>query len=227
MILVGAQRLDLATGAVQGQEVQCHQPFAQRMGVDQFGQLAHDLGMPPTGQGLFHSALHRGEPELIEASALRDHETELTEIGQDLAPPEVERRTEVLLLDEALELPSVDDVGIDVEHVTPPGRAERLVGQHLAQLGDVLLERLRRGGRRETVPDVLDEPVGGDDAPHVHQQPGQHGPLTSTAERHRAAVAGHLEPPQDAEPHLPLPRHQATPAARRRRSTGSPPPVNR
>ena len=128
--------------------MEADEPFPERMGVDQFGQLAHDLGVPTAGHGFLHPTFQRDQPELVEAGSLGDDEAEFTEVGQHLAPPERERGPEVLLVDEALEPPGVDQVRIDVEHVTTSRRAERLPRQTLAQLRDVLLERLRRSGRR-------------------------------------------------------------------------------
>src|SRR5207253_10634365 len=120
------------------------------------------------------------------------------EVGERRPAPERQRLPEhprALLglgslrpLEEALEADGVDLLGIDSERVAGRARDERLASQELAQLRDVVLEGRHGRAGRLLSPDLVDDPVGWDDATGVQEQEGQNRALLLPAELDRPAV---------------------------------------
>ena len=76
--------------------------------------------------------------------------------------------------------------------------------ERLSQGGDVELDDLRRGVRRSAAPDLVDQPVAGDDFVRPQQERGQQRTLPRPAEWNRRVAVGDLERPEDPELHPPL-----------------------
>ncbi len=89
----------------------------------------------------------------------------------------------------------------DPDEVAGGLRQDQIPAERLAQLGDVHLER-RPGGLREVRhPELVDEPVAGDDLVGVQQQGGEQGALLRAAEPQDPAFFPDLERPEDPKLH--------------------------
>jgi hypothetical protein len=109
------------------------------------------------------------------------------------------------LVDEPLEL---DCVGLaDAEQVARRPCDEDAVGKRLAQLRDVALHDLRCGCRRVLIPELVDQPIGGDGLVGVQQQERQERALSPGPELEFVSVLPDLERAEDTKAHC-----NATPA---------------
>ena len=91
--LVRLERLRLASGAVEREHQLRPQALAQRMLGDERLELAHELRVPARLELGLDSLLERREPELSEPGDLGLRPGLEAELGERLAPPEVERRS--------------------------------------------------------------------------------------------------------------------------------------
>ena len=89
----------------------------------------------------------------------------------------------------------------DPDEVAGGLRQDQIPAERLAQLGDVHLERRPGGVGRRGTPELVDEPVAGDDLVGVQQQEGEQGALLRAAELQDPAFFTDLERPEDAELH--------------------------
>jgi hypothetical protein len=118
------ERLDLTTGPVERQDLQHDEALAQRVRLDDLGQLGHRGRVAARGEIGLEALLQRREPELGQAGALGRHEVDAGKIGEDLAPPDVQGGGEVALRQQPLEAAGVERVVVDVEHVARSRRAQ-------------------------------------------------------------------------------------------------------
>ena len=165
--------------------------------------------------------LERDEVQLLEPLALGLRPRLVRDVGERLTPPEGEgvgeedagvvEPAELPGLDRggdvALEPGGIDLLGRDVEDVA--GRAgdedgRRRAGgavrlEDPAQVRDVGLQRRGGRGRRLAVPELVDEPVDGDDPPRLEQEQREQGPVFGRAELDRAALGDHRERAEQRE----------------------------
>ncbi len=201
MLVVHPQRLDLASGPVEGQHPHRRQPLAQWMGRGQLGERPDDLGVAAPRQLAIEPRLGRDQPQLVEAGTLGHHERDAGQVGEQLAAPERQRGVVLLGRDEAFEASRVEVVVVDGEHVPAPARAQDGVRERLAQLRHVLLERLGGRGRGPSLPHVVDQPLRGNDPAGVEEQASQDGPLAEPAQWDPSGLVVHLQRPEDGELH--------------------------
>ena len=92
-------------------------------------------------------------------------------------------------------MPDVELVGADPESVATVCRRDRVAavpGQHLAQLGDVDVDRLSGRGRRRLAPELVDQALARDELVRMQEQDRQDEPLLQPAQRDRLALVDHL-----------------------------------
>jgi hypothetical protein len=103
------------------------------------------------------------------------------------------------LLSQALEAVEVELVGLELQDVTGRAGDERLLGgpvrasEQLAQPGDVAVQRRRGGLRWLLAPELLDQPVAGDDLVRVQQEESEKGAALPSAELEGSAAIPNLE----------------------------------
>src|SRR6266536_4789025 len=101
----------------------------------------------------------------------------------------------------------VELVGPDLQHVAGRPGDEQLLGgpvsaaEQLAQPRDVAVERRRRGLRRLFAPELLDQPVAGDDLVRVQQQEREERASLLSTELQGSTVIPHLEWAEQPELH--------------------------
>ena len=208
-LLVGVERLDLSSRAVEGQHQLPAQPLARRMRRDEHLELRDELAVPAQLELGVDSLLQRRQPELLEPPDLVLRELVEREVREGGPSPERQRpgdlgctilgRPAARLPEQALEPRRINAVGVDPEHV--PGRLghEELRPDDLAELGDEVLQRGRRRPRGFLAPDLVDQAVGGDDLAGVNEQRREQRALLLPSQWERAAVRADFERPEDAE----------------------------
>ena len=205
-VLVGAQRVGLPARPVQREHQQLAEPLPDRVLLGEPLGLDRDRRVPAPFQIDRELGLQRDEVQLLEPLALGLRPRLVRDVGEGLAPPEGEGVGEVDAGvvepaplprldrggDVALEPGGIHLLGRDVEDVAGrpgdqdgrrrAGGAVRL--EHPAQVGHVGLEGRRRRGRRLAVPELVDQPVDGDDPSRLQQEQRQQGPVFGRAELH-------------------------------------------
>ena len=89
-VAVGAERVRLAAGPVEGRHQETAGALAERMLGDQLFDLAHDVGMAPEGEVRFDPPLERQHAELLETSGDRIQQGVVREVGERRAAPQCE-----------------------------------------------------------------------------------------------------------------------------------------
>ena len=191
---VGAQRVSLAPGPVQREHPLVPEPLAERMGRGERLQLRDELPVPAAGQQRLGPRLQRGQALLLQTAGLRAGGGHRVEVGQRRPAPqaqgliEVARRRggiargqrRVAFGGELLEPQRVQFAGRYPQQVAgrpghqPAGLAGR--AERLAQLRQADLQAVGGPIGRLAGPQLLDQPVGGDDLVGVRQQHGQDRP---------------------------------------------------
>ncbi len=200
-----SQRLDLPTGSVEGEHAQGRQSFAEWVRHGELGELTHHFGVPSGVEQSGEPALDGGKAQRFEPGAFRRDKGQVTDVDEDISPPEGEGGIPIPSVGELLELTGVELVSVHVDDVAAARRAYGALPQHLAELGHVLLQRLVRGHGRAAVPHIVDEPIDGHDATRVDKQSSEHRPLAQTAEGDGFAVAHDLQRAEDRVLHHRLP----------------------
>ena len=156
-VAVGAERVRLAAGPVEGRHQETAGALAERMLGDQLLELAHDVGMAPEGEVRFDPPLERQHAELLETSGDRIEQGVVREVGERRAAPQCERLAErrrgtgrIPLLEcpaavvrQLLEPLQIESPGLDANDVAGTAGLDRLLPQGLAQPGDVPLDEVR------------------------------------------------------------------------------------
>ncbi len=151
--------------------------------------------------------LERIQTRLVEARRLDLRERLVGELAERRAPPERERfvqqlgRAAVLvaserppsLAGEPAEATRVEPIGIEREAIAAPAGLDHAVAERLAEIRDVDLDRLRRGGRSALAPDRVDQAIGGDDLTALQRQHRENGARLRAPQIQRPAVFHGLE----------------------------------
>jgi hypothetical protein len=191
----------------------------QRVLRSQLLQVRQQSSMLPGPQpGLDEGPLDL-QPQLIQAPRLSLQPGQAGQIRQWLPAPQGQRGPQVLCsLDrigrlDTLPQQVLGDPHVGVSSAGVQGIAGRAghdrgpVPKDLAQLGNVLLQRVQRGRRRAVRPDGLGQPVGTDDFAVVQRQHGQHRLTAQPSDQPRLPVHHDIDRPK--QPHL----HDSPPPA--------------
>ena len=215
-LLIKRESVGLSPRSVQDEHQVGTQSLAVGMLRRQCLQLPDQLGVATERQIGFDPILERREPQLLQASRLRLREPSLGEVRERLPAPQAECLAEQVprpgclarrergapLGGQALESSCVDRVGIGTEDVAAGFRPDQLLAcsavECLSELGDRVLDDLRRCLRRLLLPELVDEGVAPDDFVDVQGEQGRDLPLASAPQPDDGAVANDLERSEDA-----------------------------
>ncbi len=216
-VLVGGQRLGLATGPVQGAEQLAARPLPQRVLGDEELQARHRGGVPPERELRLVAVLDGGEPALVQRGPGRDRPGQPVGVGERRASPQRQRLPEqvggagrVALGErvvagggEPLEPGGVGRLRPQREPVAGRTGLDRAgIGQRAAEPGHQGLQRVGLVGRWGVAPQRGDQRTGADRAAGVERQPGQQRAQPGSADLDRpAGVVLDLERAQDRHAH--------------------------
>ena len=152
------------------------------------------LGVPANREVCFDAPLEADKAKLFEPARLRLRERLVREVRQRRTSPEAERLAEeacrdlgwrpLRLGDEPLVLQEVELGRADADQIPRLLRDDGVAGrEHLTQLGDVVLKRVRRAARRRCRPELVDQPVRRDDFVRAREQQREECALPRSAER--------------------------------------------
>ncbi len=227
---VGGQRIGLPLTPVQRQHQQPPQPLPQRMLGDQALQFPGHLRMQPSRQVRLQPALHRDQPELLQAAAFQRQRLHIQHVRQRAAAPQRQRLPETItrgrrlipasrrlaLSHQPLKPAGIHQTGVDADGVPAATRDQRRLRlQRRPQPGHIRPQRLRRPGRCPAPPEIFDQPPSRNYPAHVQQQQCQHRPLPRAAQRDVAAGPHRLHRAQK-------PQLEHHPASRRPAPRGHP-----
>ena len=124
------------------------------------------------------------------------------------------------LAQQALEAVGVQFVRLDPKHVAGSSGQEELAGSSPRPLGLECLAQLPHvdlkgvgGGRRGLRPQLLDQPIAGNELVRTDQQDREQGSLLRCAQRHLRPFMAHFERPEDLELHCSSPAAKLPPAS--------------
>ena len=215
-VLVDVQGLRLPTRPVQRGHQLHAEALAERVRGRQCLELSDELGVAPEREVSRDPELHRGQLDLLEPSDGRLGEVLVGEIRERRASPQRKRLVEPLrrigrqpaneqappLVHEALEPVEVELVGLDSNDVARRSRGQHIRRKCLAQPRDVDPQRSGSVLGRVLAPEVVDQPVTGNDLVEVKKEHSEKGTRLRPAEGDLAAVIPRLERSQDPELHL-------------------------
>src|SRR3954451_7002721 len=140
--------------------------------------------------------------------------------------PERERLAPGALRDQACEAQRIDVIGRDHQLVAAAARDDRgaVVGEHLAELRDVLLDHLRRARGRGLPPQALYQPVHRDGVIGIQGEHRQHGALLGRMQHDRAFGDARFDRPKHADVHSSHRDPTPGPLRPARPTTGGEPP---
>ena len=196
-LLEGLERLRLTAAPVQGEHQLTLKPLAERVLADEDFELGDHLLMTAGGELGVDQLLARVEPELLETGDRALRERLVGEVGQRVTAPQRlglgEQRHRILGaaggqcraggVVQSLEPVGIELVPAELEHVARRAREQPVAGRRhrSPQPRHEHVEGVDRGRRRVLSPDVIHEPVDGDDLIRVDRQHGEHGSLTRAA----------------------------------------------
>ena len=210
---VDVERLRLPAGSVQGPHERTHETLVERMRMDERLELRNELCVAAEREVCIDAQLQRREARSFETLGFRLRENVVRQLGEGLPAPESQRLAEqpartrgvfraFRLAHQALEAEQVELAGVDPNEVARVlGDDRRAVPEHLPQLGDVELERIRRSRWRVIRPQRVDQAVDGDGAVGRQQEQGEQRSLLDAAQRQDAACVHDFERPQNPKLH--------------------------
>src|SRR4029450_11639817 len=213
--LVGAKRLALSPGAVQGEHQLFPEAFTERMTRRESLELADGLSEFPDRELRVDPFLQCREAQVIEPCRLRSERRLGREIAEGGTPPQIERVVECTdrrLRVDRQESPGVAQEGLETngielrrlgpQDVTCPAPLDPLWPQGPAQMRGVALEGVPNGLPGLLTPHLVDEYVGRYEVVGAKKQVGQDRPLLGPPERDRGAtVLDDLDRAKDPELH--------------------------
>src|SRR5262249_56843039 len=192
------ERLGLPPGAVEREHQLPAEALTQRVPSHEPLELADELRVAAELEIGVDPLLEREYAQLLEARDLICRERFVREVRKRRAAPEAERlvqRLRVAPLEKPLEALEVELAGLDLDGVAGGSRDDPLCAEELAQLRDVVLDRVASGAGRLSAPQLVDQAIGRDDLVRPREQQGQHGPLAGPAEIEGIAPIGNLARP--------------------------------
>ena len=181
-------------------------------------QLCDQLVVAPEREVGLDPQLDRRQPDLLQTSDRRLGEALVGEVGERGAPPQRQRLAQPLrgvgrqaagaqtprLVHQPFELVEIEIVGLDPDQVARRPRGQHVLRKRLAKSRYMHVKRLVGALRRVLAPELVDQPVGGDDVVGMEQKHREKRARLGTAEGDLAAFVPHLERAQDPELHLKL-----------------------
>ena len=215
----GLEGIGLAARAVQRQHQLAPQPLPVGVVGQQRLQLGDQPAVPTEGQVGLDAVLQRGQAQRLQAGPFRLQGGHLVQVGQQRSPPQAQPRSKLVggrlrvvadqgaaaRCGQVLEPLGVQLTGRHLELVArrAGGQPPRVRAERAAEPVDIALQGVAGGGRRVAVPQVLDQPVVGDDLASVDQQQPEQGALARGPKVQRLASGHHLKRSQDPELHRP------------------------
>src|SRR5262249_44022126 len=179
-----------------------------------------DLGVAAGLDVALDGLLDRDQAQLLQPPGLGCRERLLEHAGERRSLPERERLAPALAFDELLEQQRIHPRGVDPKLLSPALREDvRVAGavDQAPQLRDVLLDHLRRRGRRVLAPQAVDEPLERHGLVGAEREHRQHGLLLRAGQLDRMAVQLDVDGTKDADRHtrvsettLPAPQRAST-----------------
>ena len=219
-VTVGAQRVGLPAGPVQGEHPQRPEPFAQRVGRGQRLEFRDRVAELAAFQQRLGPRFERGEPQFLEAAGLgpdgrrvdacqgpRHSRSASSRQCRAMAgfPPAIASAAFGRQLGEAagVEFRRGHAQQVSRRPGAEPVRAWRVRrrSQHLAQLGHAHLEAGQGPVSGLQRPQLVEQLPGRDDVVGVHDQRREHGAGAGAAQLERPSAHGHVDGTQDAEFH--------------------------
>jgi hypothetical protein len=146
-------------------------------------ELADDLGMGSELEVGVYSRLQRRQLQLLEPTDLRLGKRGIGEFGKRWPAPQQQRFAELrggsgrvsmpCLGDEALEPLQVELAVAGDEHVARGASLDHSVAEELAELGDVDVHAPQAARGLLVAPDLVEQPVGGDDGVRAQKESGE------------------------------------------------------
>ena len=197
-IAVALERLYLAPRPVEREHELFAQSLACRMLSYERLELGDQLSVMAERQVGLGAVLERDQAQLLQPSCLVLRKGLVGEVRQRRPAPQGERGGQRLvrtsgvavverltsLVRESPEPVGVQGAAVELQCVTPTARDEHAVAERLAQARDVYLDRLGRPVRRPLAPQLVHDPVNGDDLAAVDQQDRQDLALLRSTERY-------------------------------------------
>jgi hypothetical protein len=220
-VTVGAQRVGLPAGPVQGEHPQRPELFAQRVGRGQRLEFRDRVAELAAFQQRPGPRFERGEPQFLEAAGLGP-DGRRVDARQGRPAPQPQRLVEAVQGDGRVpaghrigrlgrQLGETAGVEFRRGHAQQVsrrpgaepvrGRRVRRRSQRLAQLGHAHLETGQRPVSRLQRPQLVEQLPGSDDVIGVHDQRREHGAGAGAAQLERPSAHGHVDGTQDAEFH--------------------------
>ena len=218
-------------GAVEGHRQVRPQRLAQRMLAHQCAQLTDELGVAATGELGLDPAFQRVQPHLVEPESLRHEQSTLGDLRQGRPAPEGERlgerrrgflRSPILerfdpVRRQLLEAIDVAAATLDAEHVRVASRLDRVAPEGTAQIGDVALHHVARGGRRGLAPHLIDQAAHRDRPIRADHEHAEHCTTARATQGDDTAAVAYLQRSEN-----PVVAHAASAASVLRRPNGRP-----
>ena len=185
--LVGVQRLGLPTRPVQRSHQIHPQALAERVLGDECLELPDQLVLAPEREVGVDPQLQRCQPDLLEPGDGRLREALVGEVRERRAPPQRQRVAQPLrrigrqapseqappLVHQPLEAVEIELVGLDPDDVAGRSRRQHVLRKRLAKSRDV--DAQCGGGvlGRVLAPELVDQPVSGNDLVRVEEENGE------------------------------------------------------
>jgi hypothetical protein len=191
--------------------VQAPEAFAQGLIRDQRLELPDHLVVAPEPEVGLDAVLVGHEAQLIEPRGLALGERLVAQVGEGRPAPQSKRLAQqlgglaeraaaqrsVAFLRQLLEALRIELAGVDAEPVRGPF-PRQAVGDDLAQLRDVDLERVRGRCGRLVAPQILDQQLGRNGLVPAQHQQCQQGARFLAFDGQRRALQHYLDRAQDA-----------------------------
>jgi hypothetical protein len=182
-------------------------------------QLSDQRAVPSEGQVGLDAVLQRGQAQRLQAGPFRRQGGDLVQVAQQGSAPQAQPGCQLvggrlwMVADQGaaagcgqvLEPLGVQLTGRHLELIArrAGGQPPSIRTQRAAEPVDITLQGMAGGGRRVAVPQVLNQPVGGDDPACLDEQQRQQGALARGPKVQRLAAGHHLKRSQDPELHRP------------------------
>lgn len=199
MTLVDRERLGLSTGTVEGNHQEAAEAFARRVLLGHLPEVGDRFEVMAGREPLLLPSFERHQAELLEPRSFCTDVHHIRQVGQRLSSPKSEPGLVLVSRDQPLEPSGVGCIVRHVDRIAAAGGHEHVGAEHLAQLGDVLLQRDGRCRRRVTAPDVVDQRTEPDHVPGLQEQAYQDTALSRSADGQGRAVPEYLNRTEDAE----------------------------